>query len=196
MSASVDRLRETLSTAAGQPLTLEYVSRIGLLARQIVEEDNAKQRLSVLQLYCNWLLHSKIDQSAEADGVLASIDDIIFLRQRVTTFSPQNVQSAMGFGALRSQLGNLLQSHNLPDQLVTNDARWKEFVRLFVRDLCTKPLRFSLPRLGRNSNPVLDGVLNAPGRIAEQYVSSATFSDDQKYLSKYDTKHDFVLLRA
>jgi hypothetical protein len=89
---------------------------------------------------------------------------------------------------------HLLQSHSLPDELVTNDPRWNEFVSLFVRDLRTKPLTFSPPRRGRNSNTVLDGVLSAAGRIAEQYVSSATFSDDQKYLSKYDTKHDFVLL--
>ena len=87
---------------------------------------------------------------------------------------------------------HLLQSHSLPDELVTNDPRWNEFVSLFVRDLRTKPLTFSPPRRGRNSNTVLDGVLSAAGRIAEQYVSSATFSDDQKYLSKYDTKHDFV----
>jgi hypothetical protein len=194
MSTSVDRLRDTLNTASGQPLTLEYVSRIGLLSRQVVEEDNAKQRLSVLQLYCNWLLHPRIDQSAEADGILASIDDIIFVRQQVTTFSPQNVQSAMGFRTLRSQLGSLLQSHSLLDELVTNAARWKEFVSLFVRDLCTKPLTFSPPRRDRSFNTVLNGVLNAAGRIAEQYVSSAPFSDDQKYLSKYDTKHDFVLL--
>jgi hypothetical protein len=97
MSASVDRLRDTLGNASGQPLTLEYISRIALLSRHVVEEENAKQKLSVLQLYCNWLLHPRIDQSATADKILASIDDIFFVRQKVTTLSPQNVQSAMGF---------------------------------------------------------------------------------------------------
>jgi hypothetical protein len=163
MSASVDRLRDTFANASGQLLTLEYISRIAQLLRHVVQEESAKQRLPVLQLYCYWLLHPKIDQSATADNILATIDDIFFVRQRVTTLSPQNVQSAMGFGILRSQLGSLLQSHGLPDELVTNDARWKEFVLLVVRDLCTKPLTFSQPRGGRNSNRILDDVLNAAG---------------------------------
>ena len=194
MSASVNRLRDTLTKVSGQPLSLEHVSRIAQLSRHIVEEENAKQRLSALQLYCNWLLHPKIDQSATADNILASIDDIFFVRQKVTTLSPQNVQSAMGFDILRSQLANLLQSHGLPDELVANDGRWKEFVTLVVRDLCTKKLTFRQPQRGGKSNKVLDSVLNALGRISEHYVSSATFSDDPDYLSKYPTRHDFVLL--
>jgi hypothetical protein len=100
----------------------------------------------------------------------------------------------MGFSTLRSQLASLLQSHRLPDELVANDARWKDFVILVVCDLCTKPLTFFQPQQGRKPNKVLDSVLNATGRIAEQYVSSATFSDDQKYLRPYDSKHAFVLL--
>lgn len=194
MSASVDRLRDTLAKASGQPLALEQISRIAQLSRHIVEEESAKHRLPVLQLYCNWLLHAKIDQSAAADDILASIDDIFFVRQKITTLSPQNVQSAMGFDILRSQLASLLQSHGLPDELVTNGARWKEFVFLVVRDLCTKKLTFRQSQRGGKSNKVLESVLNAVGRISEHYVSSATFSDDQKYLSKYDTKHEFVLL--
>jgi hypothetical protein len=37
MSASADRLRDTLNNASGQPLTLESISRIALLSRHIVE---------------------------------------------------------------------------------------------------------------------------------------------------------------
>jgi hypothetical protein len=190
MSVSVDKLRDTLTKISGQ--LLENVSRVVLLSRQIVEEENAKQRLSILHLYCNWLLHTTISQSAAADDILASIDDIFFLRQRVITLSPQNVQSAMDFDVLRSQLADLLRSHSLPDELVANDARWKEFVSLVVRDLCTKKLTFRQRRRGANS--ALDSVLTAVGRISEFYVSSAAFSDDQEYLNKYETRHRFVLL--
>jgi hypothetical protein len=133
MTSTVVQLRDALAGLPGKPLALEHVSRIARCSRNVVEKQKAQRQFPLLNLYCNWLLHSQIDKSATADQILAAIDDILFVRQKVTTFTPQVVKSAMRLQVFRSELASLLKANCLPDDLVTGDRRWKEFEHLNVR---------------------------------------------------------------
>jgi hypothetical protein len=192
MRRSVSRLRETLAGLTGQRLAPEHVSRVVQWTRHVIEERQAQAFFPVLNLYCNWLQHPKIDRSHTGDQILAEIDDILFVRKKVTTFSPEAIQSTIGVQGLRLELTALLKADNLRCDLVENDDCWKDFIRLVIRDLCAKPLMFRQLQANK-TNYLFDSVLNAIGRVGEFYVSSASFSDDANDLMRYPNPPDFLL---
>lgn len=188
MNPLVDKLADTLRLLETEPPTNLHISRIFQFVRQVIEEHGEKALYSLLHMYCDWMMHPKIDRSKKADSILAWIDEAILVQQ---SWSSEGVRQAMGKDSLKNDFTAFLAAHSLPDRLVTDSDLWREFLRLALADLCEKPLHISDKARKPKS-------LAAPSRLANMIIVSAKYTNDPSILSIYHNspgcvKADFVL---
>jgi hypothetical protein len=133
--AEIDQLanREfgTAPRSLSFPLTKSDVHRLFTLARKLIERLQKKDRVryALLNFYCDWTLHSKIDRSTGGSLVLARIHDVIFSHLKTTDTSSiaSDLTAALSFDAVRAELNELIVWHGGRAGMVTQ-ATWNDKV--------------------------------------------------------------------
>jgi hypothetical protein len=80
MTSSVERLAAHVETMKSN-IDPSTVSRLMSLSRQLIEETKTKDRYPVLNLFCDWSLHPKLDRK-DAQNVLGRLKRLCRWRWR------------------------------------------------------------------------------------------------------------------
>jgi hypothetical protein len=139
------KLRRELDAGIHTEVQVVYVMAA---IRKLMERDGSSQSYANLHFFCNWALHSKLDQSA-AIKILVQVDDIFDAAERgdykASEESWSKVDELTDGNRLREQLLAFLQKYQLPEAICTDEGAWHEFHREYVAVVSDIPLEINIP---------------------------------------------------
>jgi hypothetical protein len=133
-------------------LSQDDVNSILLRIRQLFEIDRrAKNQFPLLNLFCNWVVHTSLRDSVTIYRFLVdiskSISSAIHLsngedaRERTTQFI-HHAGNLLQIPRLRSEIREILQQQGIVIYLTDRKEWWDAFVTLLLREISEKPLEF------------------------------------------------------
>lgn len=131
----------------GRKLDEDQTRSLMILVRKEIElmSDADKQKLTVLNLFCNWSAHTKIDQSMPGLRMLYRINDaLVRVKQADTNTILNEMTKAIGFNVLRSELLLFLRQVGIND--IISDDVWRILLDNLIEIIRDVPLSFPLVR--------------------------------------------------
>ncbi len=110
--------------------------------RKAVEPDK-KDRYPTLWFFCSWPLHGSMDHSPTKMKVLTGIFDVADGTSIEAFLETNCMKEMMALLPLRYAMKSFLIDHELPDDLVADDANWFTFVDFFQELIQNVPLDLS-----------------------------------------------------
>jgi hypothetical protein len=111
---------------------------MGLL-RQLLEERGDRKKYATLAMFCDWLLHPKLDRS-KAGGDLLDILDATFARSRTVDQQIQQLLEGLAPQRLGEQIVLFLGSAFVDPSFFLDEGRFLAFMRHLTADLLDKPI--------------------------------------------------------
>lgn len=100
--------------------------------RKVFELDqNLAQRLPTLRFYCNWALHTRLDQARTVKAFLDEVDPVLTLQGNVDQKSHDQQSRLFTLGAFRAELREFLAANGISSTLCDNDAYWNAFLSAY-----------------------------------------------------------------
>jgi hypothetical protein len=116
--------------------------------RKILEINDQKGKYKLLNLYCNWVLHNKLDRKNTtvllADLFEQDIDCQKGGKENAIRIK-SNHSNFFKLSSLKQELGNFFKDHNLSFDL--SNKNWLIFVRLLLEIIKDCPIIFSSNKL-------------------------------------------------
>lgn len=136
------RLREIFLGSTGKfEFTGSDAITTMVLIREMVEFRNRKKELAVLNLYCNWTVHPEPLGSLTGSRFLADTAAAFGVKRDAAAMS-EHIANALSLSALRAELIETFQAHELPTRNFELRTGWKMFSAQYLRSLMHKRLRF------------------------------------------------------
>ncbi len=133
----------------GPQISEDQVRSLMILIRKSIEllGDPDKQRYLILNLFCNWCAHTKIDQSNTGLRILAKVNDALFeVKNSQDSFETQSkLSQAIGYVSLRKELISFLNNTNLIGYLEVNtpgNDLWGHILTHLLEIIRDVPLEF------------------------------------------------------
>jgi hypothetical protein len=101
--------------------------------RKLMEHDKSKSQFPVLNFYCNWVVHTKLDASPIADKIIRLFDDMqAYMVSAKNAPAPiKELKSLLDQSSLRAELWKMLKRVGLPAAPICGStAAWNSFQRL------------------------------------------------------------------
>lgn len=141
----IAKMRDELDKGVDSEVQVVYLMAA---IRKLIERDGCDAPFGALPFHCNWVLHSKLDQSA-AVKLLLKFDAIVGAEERqdyalVQTLW-QEVETFTDGNRLRAQLQAFLNKYGLPENLCTDDGKWQEFFKEYAAVVSDIPLQVDIP---------------------------------------------------
>jgi hypothetical protein len=94
--------------------------------RKLLEHDNKKNSYPVLNFYCNWVVHTRIESSAIAEKIIRYMDNLFdyFVPELQEFNAPEQVRRLLDQTSLREELEACLAYFDLPTTICTSQAQW------------------------------------------------------------------------
>jgi hypothetical protein len=142
MTGSVERLAAHVE-AMKRNIDPSTVSKLMSLSRQVLEETKKKDQYPILNLFCDWSLHPKLDRK-DAKNVLAAIEDALSEEmEKPGHFTADTFMAIVSPRRLRDEMIALFKA-NIVDPTIAVSTHY--FVPIAVRlteDISHKPLELT-----------------------------------------------------
>lgn len=112
--------------------------------RRLLEETGRQKAYNFLNLYCNWVAHSKLSRSKLLFELLANLSKIIG-KYSTDEFNPawgKAMTEALGTKKLRDDLRAFSKEYGYPDQFWGDDNSWRGFLGLLSQVIMDVPIAF------------------------------------------------------
>jgi hypothetical protein len=142
-----ERLEALLSKQPGQKA--DVTGALGDI-RKLLDLEGERQRLTSLNLFCDWVVAGKLDPEPARD-YLTLIDDRLGQHDPDDPDNSPSVDDALGavsFSLLRDELEEFLERVGLPLTWTEEDPPWDRFVELLAEALISSPLRMNRKNCG------------------------------------------------
>jgi hypothetical protein len=109
--------------------------------RRLLEIEDKKKQYSILNFYCNWSVHSKLDGSSICYEILEKLSDMLIAYDNRSDMI-LNVNEILSIPKLKKEFIQLFQDNNLsliPFQIKEN---WKNIFMLVASNLIERPIEF------------------------------------------------------
>jgi hypothetical protein len=139
-----------------------------VFTRELIEISQKASQFPVLNLFCNWNVHTELEGSMSGYRVLVAITDILF-----STSDPyeraKRISHKLSSARLRHEIIELYSINNIPTHIFESSATWTMFGRHFLKAILGKRLRYpqnadTHPRAGSIYNAM---VQKAGSRLPE-----------------------------
>jgi hypothetical protein len=139
-----DELLRKIQNMVGRRIVKEMqVVYLLVELRKLMDREDHKD--PVLRMFCNWIVHTALDNRADGSTlILGEFDDFIAsLREgQKRTSSPAH----LSFGEFRLALIRLFDRFGLSAKFVTNSSDWKTFVKRYSAIVSECPIVFTASR--------------------------------------------------
>jgi hypothetical protein len=109
--------------------------------RELLELRSAQAQYPILNLYCNWTVHTELEGSAPAYRALIEATNAL-----LTSTDPAalglNISKCLSFHQLRSELIALFKAEGISPHFFETVVMWKEFAGQLLKSLIGKRLMF------------------------------------------------------
>ena len=116
-----------------------------LQIRKLLEIKNLKPTYPTLNLYCNWVLHSKLDHPATKRYFLDKFESYIDNRVDSKEVGKNIILNQYHFfvlNELKTQLNDFFKQNNLPS-ILTTPPSWTKFKKLLLEILMECPIEIN-----------------------------------------------------
>jgi len=141
ISEIVEKLNNAVSHS---PLEEAHVQHIFTLARKLIKKVTSTDRnkYSLLNFYCNWTMHTEIDESEEGALVLARIHRIILdqLKKSDNSSMADDITAALSFEQLRTELNALISACG-GNHETFSQTKWDEIIPILAEIISQCPLK-------------------------------------------------------
>jgi len=131
------------SIVSRTPLEESHVQHLFTLARKLIEKTSEIERkhFSLLKFYCDWTLHSKIDNSKEGALIVAGIHNTMARHLKLDSNESliNDLNSVLSFSKARDQLNKLILESGGEPNLVSLE-KWTEIVAILAEIISHCPL--------------------------------------------------------
>ena len=143
-----------------------------VFTRELLEKSKNKSKFPVLNLFCNWTVHTELEGSISAYRILAAITDI-FLSTNDQDERAHLISQELSSTQLRQELIKLYTTYRIPTHIFESAATWTMFGRHFFKAILGKRLRYPPnPSENPRSNSIYNAMLEKAGsRINEAALS-------------------------
>ena len=117
---------------------------------KLLEHDDAKQMYPTILFYRNWVVHTKLDQSAVADRLVRLFDDYVTSNNKTASETLKGLVSPQ---TLRAELRKFLKQHRLKFSCCEDGVLWKRFVKYLAGIVDEVPLRCSWSKRFKKDDP-------------------------------------------
>lgn len=109
------------------------------------EQESDQNAFDVLEFFCNWPLHIKIDRKCNAEKIhlfLRAFDfrEGVSIQEHVAS---NFFKEIMHLARLRSELYNFFLKQALPHDLTANHRNWSAFLYLYTSIVSEVPMRYT-----------------------------------------------------
>lgn len=104
--------------------------------RILLEENKSKDSFSTLNLYCNWLVHPKLDRSAK--NLIETLQQKVSEHLESGSDFNQAMSDVLGISQLERELDEVLSKCNI--STVKQESFWINILRTLFLELIDKPL--------------------------------------------------------
>jgi hypothetical protein len=136
---------EKLATHLAKPVTTGVVYLLVEL-RKMLEHDGTKNKFPVLNFHCNWVVHTKLSDSAVAEKIVRHFDELPNLLEKVENGHipiSAEMEHLINQELLREELRECLASYDLPTTPCSDD--WIKFSDALCRVIEDCPLEIRAP---------------------------------------------------
>lgn len=123
-----------------------HVQHLFTLSRKLIEKipEVERKEFSLLKFYCDWTLHSKIDNSKEGALIIEKVHNTILSYLSVGSGDGINsdLNSTLSFSKLRDQLNKLIMKFNSGSDAISL-KKWNEIMLILVEIISHCPLEIS-----------------------------------------------------
>lgn len=196
-ATSLNELKNLLSQ---QTLYKSHIVQLMSETRRLLEIDDKKPEYSVLNFYCNWSLHSKLDSSTICYEILEKLTDMLMAYDNRSDLA-LNVSEILSISKLRGEFILLFGENNLPIVQFTLDSNWKNIFMLICYNLIDRPIEFpSSAKLSqrryRRVRIIYDSIINRTTGTDYMVKRFALTNIDGKVHWNLNTTSDFINLRS
>lgn len=106
----------------------------GIMARirKVLEHHNLKRKFSVLNFYCNWVFHTKLDRNMDIPREILKKEDPDL--ERLTFF--------LAYGHFIKELQDFINKYSLP---IFDNGKMSSFLKILTNILVDTPIFISFP---------------------------------------------------
>ncbi len=142
----LNKLNARLSKAIDdEPQVIFILSRI----RKILESKKEKSTYKYLNFYCNWVLHMKLDKPWTTALLSDKFEQDIDCDKSGHEIARQLASKHGDFfklSSLKDDLKIFLKSNQLPEDLVTSNSKWTQFVKILLEIIKGSPIEFGVTK--------------------------------------------------
>ncbi len=147
MNKNINRIKNILNNINRKnSINIDQMSSIMLQTRQIIEFEKLKEEYKFLNLYCNWLLHTQLQDSKIIYYILEEANKVIFQNPNRngndTNCIIKQISTLLSIENLKNDFIKIYKLKKLPIFLFDNQENWRKFISLLLLEISDKPLKF------------------------------------------------------
>lgn len=110
--------------------------------RELLELKNLQNKYPILNLYCNWCLHSGLSSSSTIYRILEEITDIFLSERDLCSEFISHVNRILSMENLRKEMLELFALQKIPDFWISINENWYGFRQRLLSNVVQKPIQF------------------------------------------------------
>ena len=143
-----------------------------VFTRELIEKGKTYAQFPVLNLFCNWNVHTELDGSKSVYRILATLTDILLSTSDVNDRTKQ-ISQELSTARFRQEIIELYSRNGISTHIFESGATWMMFGRHFFKAILGKKLHY--PK-NADTNPRSSSIYNAMVEKAGSRLSEAVKS--------------------
>lgn len=143
----VEKIKKIL---AGPAIDESHVTHLFTLVRKLLEQQSVEDRnkFQLLEFYCNWILHHRIDRSEQGAMIVERIHQVVIdhMAKKDNSAMASDLTAVLSFDALGKQLDDFLFQYADGQKIET--ATWIAVVPILAEIISSCPVTISPNRGG------------------------------------------------
>ena len=173
-----NRLAEHIAGMQTGDISKSTVHRFIALLRELIEQRRERRKYPLLEMFCDWSLHTKLERSKAGNEAL-DILDAMWARSKTVDAQFRELLEGISPAKLQMEIASVLAASFIDPSLIY-DARWPVILRYLIDDLSGKPVRRSAKALQKNTS--------------ERLAGGYRFIADCFYFERENGRYQFVLV--
>lgn len=110
--------------------------------RKLIEARGLKKKFPLINFFCNWVVHPKIDRSPEGWWILKQITDILIQNAQSEDMRTiiEGVSNTLAPKRLRNEFIELYKDHGLLTYFFDIDENWESFYNMLITEVRDTPI--------------------------------------------------------
>jgi hypothetical protein len=164
-SAIIDKLTAHMTVVPGTESDVVYAL---VQIRKLLEQAHEKDKYPWLNLFCNWVVHTKLDKGKAID-ILQILEDglirVSFLD--LSTFDKDGkAGEVLSFDLFRDELSQFCKANDLPAKWASES--WRDFLSLYAEIVKDSPLTLKQPDVTKKVRQAVLTATDSSERCVEE----------------------------